>query len=510
MKTLEKKDTKSAKSGLQKEATFSPTRIRPPQTEGLEEHLSAGKATNDLTRWPVIGSWLSKALYSRKFQFYIILPSQIFFWLVVIFGIFGTVEPTQNFATAITWYIWFALMFPATLIIGGVWCLTCPFGGLGEWIQRRTFWKRTHKPFGLGLKLPKAMAEYGLFISALVFLVLSWLEEFFNIAGPGAPYLTSIMILGIIIFSVITFSVFERRSFCRYLCPLSSLIGAAGTTGIIAGFRPRDEETCTKCQTKDCMRGGDRGFGCPWFVYPATQDSNTFCGLCSECYKACPYENIGLYAQKPLTSVIAPKKKMSLAWVVGVLFGLVLFQQWNALPSYTTVDDWLNKVIHFPHYPNPIDFILAISIVAGIFALVAFLLSRVFSDANKTSRSFSSWFAPFMYGLMPLMGSDFVARVLPKFFNHAARLPASIAGIFGTQVSWADFQILPNDWVVRLQYLFVFLGTIASVYSISKIVKKDYSTLTKHTSLVRVILSVFMVLVGAGLIALYFYMNGAE
>ena len=54
------------------------------------------------------------------------------------------------------------------------------------------------------------------------------------------------------------------------------------------------------------------------------------CGLCSECYKACPNDNIGLYAQAPLTSVIKPKRKRKeIAVVVALLFGLVIFQQWN-------------------------------------------------------------------------------------------------------------------------------------------------------------------------------------
>ena len=249
------------------------------------------------------------------------------------------------------------------------------------------------------------MAEYGLLMSAGVFIILSWFEEFFNIAGPGAPILTSAMILGIIAFSAVTFLIFERRSFCRYLCPLSSLIGANGATGVIAGFRSRDREVCLKCQTKECIRGGTNGFGCPWYVYPATADSNTYCGLCSECYKACPYENVGLYAQKPLTSVIAPKKRNHMAWVIGALFGLVIFQQWNALPSYTAVDNWLNNVMHFPGYPNPVDYFLTIGAVAGIFAGVAFLLSRALSIKTKMARSFNGWFAPFDVWSYPIDGS---------------------------------------------------------------------------------------------------------
>lgn len=165
------------------ESSMPVRRVRDAQKEGVEERFYDSDAKTDLTRVPIIGRLLTRLLESRKFQFYIILPSQILFWLVVISGIFGTLEPTQNFATAITWYIWFALMFPLTLFIGRAWCLTCPFGGLGEWVQRRTFWKKTQKKLGLGLKMPKALAEYGLLMSVGVFILMSWAEEFFNIAG---------------------------------------------------------------------------------------------------------------------------------------------------------------------------------------------------------------------------------------------------------------------------------------------------------------------------------------
>jgi hypothetical protein len=115
-----------------------------------------------------------------------------------------------------------------------------------------------------------------------------------------------------------------------------------------------------------------------------------------------------------------------------------------------------------------------------------------------------------MYGLIPLVGADYLARVMPKFFNHAARLPSSIIGIFGKQVSWADFQILPNNWLVRLQYLVIAAGTAAGVYAMVKITGKDYKELAKNSKLARVIPVVVVVLLGAGMITLYYFMNGAE
>jgi NosR/NirI family nitrous oxide reductase transcriptional regulator len=488
----------------------APTRIRPALREGVAERFADSDSLVDLGGLPLIGPLLTRALRKRYFHLLIILPSLILMAGVIISGIVGVAEPTQNVGATLTWFIWFALIFPLTLLVGRIWCVTCPFGGVGEWIQRKTIWARKQKALGLGWKMPSSVAKYGLAISAIAFITMTWIEEFFNIAGPGAPILTSIMVLGIISFSVVTFVLFERRTFCRYLCPLSSLIGTAGSCGMVAGFRPKDRETCLNCPTKDCVRGGKEGYGCPWYTYPATADTNTYCGLCSECYKACPYDNLSVYGQKPLTSVVAPKKRTGMAWAVALLFGLVLFQQWNALPAYGTFDDWLNNLMRFPHYPNPVDYLLTIAIVAAIFAGIAYLLSRALSLKTKIARPFSNWFAPLMYGFIPLMGADFLARVMPKFLNNAALAAASVVGLFNAKVGWADFHILPNNWLVRLQYLIVGLGTVATVYAISRIARKDMKDLTEHSTLVRVLPSVIAVVIGAGMITLYVFMNGAE
>jgi hypothetical protein len=102
------------------------------------------------------------------------------------------------------------------------------------------------------------------------FLLLTWIEELFNIAGPGAPAGTSWMVVGIVSSARVFFLVFERRTFCRYICPLSTLIGTVGSMGSVVGFRTRDREVCLSCQTKDCMRGGEKGYGCSWYTWPGS------------------------------------------------------------------------------------------------------------------------------------------------------------------------------------------------------------------------------------------------
>jgi len=533
--------------------------LRPSRRSGVEDRFAGTDlpAAWDVARHPLI----ARVLHNRKFQFFLILPNQFVFWAVILLGLLGTVVPGLNFANAITWYIWFALVFVLMVVIGRGWCMMCPFGGFAEWLQRKSFWKRTQRALGLGRKLPEPIARYGLLLSVGTFLLLTWIEEFFNIAGPGTPSDTSFMVVGIVASAVLVFLVFERRTFCRYLCPLSALIGTVGAMGSAAGFRTRDRNVCLTCSTKECMRGGENGYGCPWYTWPGSADSNLTCGLCSECYKACPENNVGLFVQRPLTSVIAPKRRRAdVAWAVMILWGLVVFQQVNATNGYTTLDNWLNSHMAFAHYPNPVDYLGIIAVVGLLTAGLAWLASRFLmqrvpvagesaavdhtastmgkagipavlspgpgamaataqlgpaperSFTDRTSR-FRSFFVPVAYGLIPVVGSDYLARQLPKFFKHALRIVPSIGAWFGagsTRSSLYHTQILTDPQIVIAQIVVVGLGVAASLWATWRIAKRDLVPAATHPVGVR-LASLSMVLacgVTAGF--LYVIMHAAS
>ena len=476
----------------------------------------------DLARHPRV----ARLLRSRRLQFMLILPNQIVFWMVIFLGLLGTVVPGLNFGTAITWYIWFCLVFVMMVVVGRAWCAMCPFGGFAEWIQRRTLWQRTQKALGLGRKLPEPVAKYGLLASVGTFLLLTWLEEFFNIAGPGKPYLTSLMVLGIVASALTFFLVFERRSFCRYLCPLSALIGTVGAMGSAAGFRTRDRDVCLTCETKDCMRGGEEGYGCPWYTWPGSAESNLTCGLCSECYKACPSGNVGFYLQPPLTSVVAPQRRRAdVAWSVAILWGLVVFQQVNATSGFAALDGWLNHMTGMA-YPNPIDYLGTIALIAAAFAGIAALMSRwigrpepapaapgrQWSWVDAPSR-FRSWFAPLAYGAIPVVGADYFARQLPKFLKHASRIVPSIGAWFGagsTHSSLYNLRLMSDSGIVAVQVAVIALGTVAAMWATWRISGRDLVPVASHPAAARVVPVATMVALGATAAFLYLIMHAAS
>lgn len=497
--------------------------LRPPQREGVTDHFARTDPSRglELTKYPRV----AKLLKSRKFQFLTIVPNQLIFWFVILIGFVGTADPGLNFGTAITWYIWFCLVFVLMVVVGRAWCLMCPFGGLGEWVQRRTFWKRTQSHLGLGLKFPERLAQYGFLTSVGTFILLTWLEEFFNIAGPGDPKATSYMVLGIVTSALLFFLIFERRSFCRYICPLSGLIGTVGAMGMAAGFRTRDREVCLTCETKDCMRGGENGYGCPWYTWPGSADSNLACGLCSECYKGCPSDNVGLFVQRPLTSVIAPsRRRADIAWAVAILWGLVIYQQFNAMPIYSTIDGWFNSLIHFPQYPNPIDFMAIIAGVAVLMAGLSWSVARFFAAGDlvvprggetfitRTSK-FRAFFIPLMYGLIPVVGSDYFARQLPKLFKHGTRIVPAIGHLFGsgtTSSSLYKARILSDPSIVVAQLVIIAIGTLAAMWTSWRIAKRDLAPLTDRPRGLQVAAVSLAALCGVVASVLYVLMSAAD
>lgn len=444
----------------------------------------------DLSRHPRVGA----ILRSRKFQFMAILPNQIIFWMVIFIGLAGTAIPGLNFGASITWYVWFCLLFIMMAIGGRTWCLMCPFGGFGEWVQKLSFWSNSQRRLGLGLKFPERMAGYGALWSVGIFIALTWIEEFFNIAGPGNPITTGWLVIGIISGALLFFLVFERRSFCRYLCPLTSMIATFSQIGSVAGFRTRDREKCLSCETKDCMRGGAHGAGCPWYTWPGSADSISYCGMCTECYKACPYDNIGFYVQKPLGSVVtATNRRIDIGWTLAALAGLVLFQQINAMSFYGPIDGWLTKQTGIP-YPNPIDYLGIIAGVTFLLAGIGWAFGKIFGSPDVVQLSqkgdtyitkvstFRSFFVPVMYGMIPVVGMDYFARQLPKFLKHVTRVPVSFEHLWGAGSSFSflyNYRILTNHQIIDVQMAVVALGAIGSAWALWRITNRELLSLVR-------------------------------
>jgi hypothetical protein len=86
---------------------------------------------------------------------------------------------------------------------------------------------------------------------------------------------------------------YERRSFCRYLCPIGGVIGLYSMTAPLE-LRAKDVAVCRADPDKECYRGGASSIGCPMFEFPQSMDRNNYCTFCADCVSGCSRDNLAL------------------------------------------------------------------------------------------------------------------------------------------------------------------------------------------------------------------------
>ena len=277
------------------------TRLRPTVARGLASRFAPSDPDPALE---LTANKRVARLLSTKFQFLLILPNQIVFWTVILVGFLGTVVPGLDFGTAITWYVWFCLVV-MMVVVGRASCAMCPFGGFAEWIQRRSFFKRTQKTLGLGLKFPEPLARLGFVLPVGSFLSSTGSRSSSTSPARVAPPTRASWS-----------SASSPRRSCSSSCSSAGPSVATSAPSRASSARsarsvrwPDSAPRTARCASAARRRmhpRGESGYGCPWYTWPGSADSNLYCGLCTECFKSCPEGNVGLFVQKPLTSVVAP------------------------------------------------------------------------------------------------------------------------------------------------------------------------------------------------------------
>ena len=123
-----------------------------------------------------------------------------------------------NFGLNFFWAWWWPGILITYPILGRFWCAVCPFMIYGEIVQR---WRVAS---GAVLqKWPTEVTKYGgWFLYILFLLILMW-EELWKLEDTA--YLSSCLLLLITFGAMIGSYFFERRIWCRHLCPIGGMNG---------------------------------------------------------------------------------------------------------------------------------------------------------------------------------------------------------------------------------------------------------------------------------------------
>jgi polyferredoxin len=419
--------------------------------------------------------WL---LHQRVFQWVLTTVTLFFFALAILTGLFGTPAGNKNFSIIFVWIVWWALVIVVLVPFAGrFWCTMCPIPMPGEWAQRRAL--IGHRPgqlFGLGKRWPRRLRNI-------------WLQNaaFLGVALLSGVLLTRPLATGValLFFVVAAFAlslVFERRAFCRYLCPVGGFIGLYSMAAPIE-LRVRDREVCRMHTEKTCYLGNTKGYGCPWLVFPGALERNTYCGLCTECLKTCELNNIALNLRPPgVDLLVANGRRLDEAYkgfimlACALIYSAVFLGPWGWLrdmanPSTGAVLS-LSKgsgqgMADAGRYPVYAGVFLAINlaVLPAIFFVCTWLARRLGglrTNARKT-------FIEYAYTLVPLGLLAWIAFSLAFLFVNGSYAVAVISDPFGW--GWDLFGVKGFPWkpflpqlVPYLQLGLLIAGLVTAIY----------------------------------------------
>ncbi|HEX9013625.1 MAG TPA: 4Fe-4S binding protein [Anaerolineaceae bacterium] len=258
----------------------------------------------DLTSDP----WVRRLLVSRWPQFLLRAGLLAGFLFTILAGLLGSPIGSSNFAIIFVWIAWWSVLKLVLIPFGGrSWCAVCPIPMPGEWLRRGGILESRGGGTGLGLRWPRRLR--GSWLQSGGFLLIG----IFGALTLTTPSVTGYALLGIFLLAFVLSLVFEPRAFCKSLCPIGGFTGLYAQAGPVE-VRVKDRGVCERHAEKICFNA------CPWGQYPLALQSSANCGLCMECLRACPADNLAVNL-RPWGADLGPGKHHRLD---GAFLGLVM------------------------------------------------------------------------------------------------------------------------------------------------------------------------------------------
>jgi polyferredoxin len=458
---------------------------------------------HDLLRTPILGSFL-RWRHARSFLQVILLGAAV---LVILDGLFGPQLAPKNMAGILPWVHWRGFVALALLVAGNLFCMACPFM-LPRRLAKRWFPARSH--------WPKVLRSKWLAL-AVLFLFL-WSYEGFDLWA--SPWLTAWLALAYFAACFVVDGIFRGAAFCKYVCPIGHFHFVNSLVSPLE-VSIRDPEVCGSCRTRECivgvyeepralvmdehspptsqppsppraLRTDERGkllqAGCELWLYQETKWGNMDCTFCMECIHACPYDNVGIHTRPPARELWEDPRRAGVGRFTlrPDLAALALFLTFaafmNAFGMVTPVyalQARMGEVLGLTSGPV----LVGVLFLAGMIVLPAFLVAltaKVSSVLSASGRTVVEEATRYGYALVPVGFGMWMAHYLYHFLvGGLAIIPATqeyLADLgfplLGSP-AWSLGPMVPDSWLLPLEFLFLELGLLASLVVAYRIAQRE-------------------------------------
>ena len=400
-----------------------------------------------------------------------------FFALIVLVLFLAPQNRQENFALNMFWAWWWPLILIGFPFVGRLWCAVCPFMIYGEITQKLSLilWPRSLK------KWPRQTADQwgGWFLFGFFALILLW-EELWDLENTA--YLSAYLLLLITAGAMICSAIFERRFWCRYLCPIGGMNGLFAKLSMTE-LRAQQGTCSAACTTYQCYKGGvakgegQETNGCPLYSHPAQLTENKDCVLCMTCLKACPHRSVEFNLRPPGIELWTTHIPHS--YEVALLFLLLNVVFLHRLPEISTR---LGLNLHLERFSNHALVSIIVLTAPIILPLLAQGINLLVGKLN--SRYAPRQFIELAYGYLPLVLAGNLAHYLRLGLGEGGRILPVTMATFGLRdgLNGASLPTLVAHPAVIafLQGSCLISGILLSVLLTQKIARQQFKYLLPH------------------------------
>ncbi|MDC7120612.1 4Fe-4S binding protein [Cellulomonas fimi] len=425
--------------------------------------------------------WVARTLRSGWYPKILQIPVAAVFGLVAYQLLVGPDSAHDNAGTALMWVLWWPVIPIVFVLLGRFWCAVCPFGAISDFVQS---WVGVNRP------VPNFLKNYGIWIIDASFLAITWADHVWGVVE--SPWGSGVLLLILTTAVIASGALFQRRTFCRYLCFLGGLSGNYARVGMVE--LRADTGICKTCKARAvCYNGNDKVAGCPLFTFPRTMEDSANCNLCANCIKACPNDAIQVRLRKPTSELwFITKPKLEQSYLAMAIMGIVLIQNITMLEVWNDFLAWIESTTGITSYAVIFTAAFAVAVTVPV-ALLA-LASRVAAGANLEDTKMN--FARFGYALIPLDVAGHLAHNLFHLLAEGKSVFYTVAALFGRQSAGADAALVSTSTIQVLQFVLLALGLAGSIYTARRIAHRRYRTVARRRATLAPYL-VIIVLLGA-------------
>jgi len=291
---------------------------------------------------------------------------------------FAKVLRNTNLPNLIIWSYWWPIIISTAIIFGRYWCTVCPMELITSFFAK----------IGLRRK-PGKILKSGWIITLFYAIIL--IVGIHSLAIHRIPQYMAIYMLILFAVAVIVGLIWEKRTFCTYVCPIGHLLGLYSMLSS-KKLRVKDKSVCESCDTKSCISKSNHynfiGRSCTSELYPATLKDNKDCILCGQCFKSCSYDNIAIKKQRIAADLF---NNVKLSWAeIGFFFivsSFVIYEilsEWEVTKSVLmTVPKLVNNGLDIPSgFTGTVKALILFIIFPVIFYFFFALLKRYLAKEN--------------------------------------------------------------------------------------------------------------------------------